>query len=80
MSGKRDAGKCSAEAAQLVTVITHTYSIYLRKICYVYILNIFIYDIIKKSSIHVNIFQIYAVCVCLYIYITNTHSTHTNYM
>ncbi len=46
--------------------------IYLRKICYVYILNIFIYNIKYKNIdikmyIHVNIFKIYSVCVYLYI-------------
>ncbi len=45
-----------------------------KKICYVYILNIFIYE---HKYIPVNIFKIYAVCVCLYIYIINIHSTHT---
>ncbi len=45
--------------------------IYLRKICYVYTLNIFIYDInyMNKIYTHVNIFKIYAVCVVFIIYI-----------
>ncbi len=56
--------------------------VYIKKICYVYILNIFIYGIIYMNiniymQIHVNIFKIYAVCVCLYIYIINIHSTYT---
>ncbi len=51
-------------------------------ICYVYILNIFIYNINYMNInicmlIHVNIFKIYTVRVCLYIYIINIHSTHT---
>ncbi len=29
---------------------------------------------------NVNIFKIYAVCVCLYIYIINIHSTHKYYV
>ncbi len=29
---------------------------------------------------HVNIFKIYTVCVCIYIYIINIHSTHTYIM
>ncbi len=29
---------------------------------------------------HVNISKIYAVCECIYIYIINIHSTHTNIM
>ncbi len=48
-----------------------------NKLCYVYILNIFIYDI---NYMHVNIFKIYAVCVCIYIYIINIRSTHTYIM
>ncbi len=30
--------------------------------------------------IHVNIFNIYTVCVCIYMYIINEHSTHTYIM
>ncbi len=31
-------------------------------------------------NIHVNIFKIYTVCVCIYKYIINIHSTHTHYV
>ncbi len=61
-------------------IITHA-CIHFRKISYVHILNIFRYNInyinidIEK---HVNIFKIYTVCVCIYMYI-NMHSTHTYY-
>ncbi len=59
--------------------------IYLRKICYVYKLNIFLYDIYIHINdiymqINVKIKKIYAVFVCLYIYIINIHSTHTYIM
>ncbi len=28
-------------------------------------------------NIYINIFKIYAICVCIYLYIINIHNTHT---
>jgi len=53
--------------------------IYISEKMYVYILNIFIYNI-NYMNINVNIFKIYTVCVCIYIYIINIHKTHTDIM
>ncbi len=59
---------------------THT-CIYFRKIGYVYILNVFVYNrIYININRHVNIFKIYTVCVCIYIHIINIHRTHTHIM
>ncbi len=49
-----------------------------QKMSYVYILNIFIYNINYMNinidmKIHVNIFKIYTVYVCIYIYTEHTH-------
>ncbi len=59
--------------------------IYLRKICYVHMLNIFMYNIKYKNMniykcINVNIFKIDTVCVCIYVYIINIYSKHTYIM
>ncbi len=63
-----------------VYINTHTHAcIYLRKIYYVYIINIFIYYKLCKY-IHVNNFKTYTVCVCIYVYIINICSTHTYIM
>ncbi len=55
---------------------THT-CLYVRQICYVYILNIFIYNI---NYMNVNVFKIYTLCACLYIYIMNIQYTHIYYI
>ncbi len=39
--------------------------VYIRKICNVYILYIFTYNL-NYMNIHVHIFKIYTVCVCFY--------------
>ncbi len=62
-----------------VYINTHTcmYIFQKKMIRYVYILNIFIYNKLHEyKCINVNIFQIYTVCVCIYIYIINIHNTH----
>ncbi len=56
-----------------------------KKNVYVYILNIFIYaltymNIIYTCKYHVTIFTIYAVCVCISLYIINRQHTHTYIM
>ncbi len=48
---------------------------YTFKKYYIYILNIFIYEC---KYMQVNIFKIYTVFVCIYIYIQNIHCTHSN--
>ncbi len=68
-----------------IFIIIHTHAcIYFRKIGYVYILKISIYNIHSMNinidmQIHVNIIKIYTVCVCIYVYIINKHRTHTYY-
>ncbi len=57
--------------------------IFKKKICNVYTFKIFMYNINYINiniymEIHGNIFKIYTVCVCLYIYIINIHSIHVN--
>ncbi len=64
-----------------VHINTHTCMYIFVKICYHYILNIFIDDhLYDYEYIHVNIFKVYAVCVVFYICIINIHSTHTHVM
>ncbi len=65
----------------IMSINTHT-CMYMFKNIFVYILNIFIYNVNYMNTnkyIHVNIFKIYTACVCIYIYmITNTFmSTNT---
>ncbi len=64
-----------------IYIQTHA-CIYLRKICYVYKLNIFLYDIYIHINdiymqINVKIKKIYAVFVSLYIHNKYTQYTHT---
>ncbi len=64
-----------------IEIQTHA-CIYLRKICYVYILNIFIYNIKYNTNIYCIYLcgYFYILCVYIYIYIYNKHSTHTYIM
>ncbi len=67
-----------------VYITTHTCMYIFKKyICYVYILNTFVYNINYLNTnidmeINLNIFKIYTACVCIYIYIINIHRTHAN--
>ncbi len=49
---------------------------YIPEKCYIYIYN----KLYEYKYIHVNIFKIYSVCVCIYICIINIHSTHIYYV
>ncbi len=66
-----------------VYINTHTYSIYFDNIS-MYILNIHIIDIIHTFFKCINLtffLNVYMhVCVFIYIYIINMHSTHTYIM
>ncbi len=62
------------------TIQTHA-CIYLRIICYVYMFNIFIYNIkLEYKYIHLNILKIFTVCVCIYIHNKCTHYTYIQYI
>ncbi len=58
--------------------------IFKKNMLCLYIKYVYIQYNIKYNNIniytHVNIFKIYTVCVCIYMYIINEHSTHTYIM
>ncbi len=54
-------------------------SICKKNVLCLYILNIFIYNINYMNK-HVNVFKIYTLCVCLYIYIMDIQYTHIYYI
>ncbi len=63
----------------LLYINTHTCMYIFKKMLRLYnTYDTFYMNINKYMKKHVNIFKIYAVCVCLYIYIINIHSTHTH--
>ncbi len=59
-----------------VYINTHT-CIYLRKICYDYILNIFVY---KNINVYTCKYLQNIYCMCVYLYIHNKYTQHTYYV
>ncbi len=51
--------------------------IYLRQICYVYIIHLFIYN---RNYMKINIFNVYCMCMLLYINNKYTQYTHIYYI
>ncbi len=50
--------------------------VYIYETYFVFILNIFIYNIIYMNTCKYFQNTVYCVCVCIYIYIINIHSAH----